>query len=326
MPSSAWAQAWETLADRVDPKIERAIDTDQELAWRETIAAGLAEKRMTPAVVEAYAGLLLRTEAGVPVRPAPHHRLWLDLLCDDRIPELLILAPPEAAKTTWVVSAWAGCRLGFFPEEPIIICSATGPIAKRRTLSLRNQTQVISWQSTFRNVRRAEGMMWRMEEFGLAPDGIPFPGRIHPSAAAFGVDGSVTGARGRIILCDDIVTRLNAKTAYQRNEVKEFVHSTLFPRLMSNREPDQTSGVSRKILIGTPYNPDDIYAELQDSGRYVVCSTPLLGPDTSSLTGLPYYATVTYPDSWPYDTLGEATLSPEEEAGVQAWIEGRQAS
>jgi hypothetical protein len=316
VPASPMQMAAELLADRVDPKIDRLIDTEQEMIWRQTISDGLAAGKMTPEVVEAYAGLLLRTETGVPIRPAPHHRLWLQLLCDDRIPELLILAPPEAAKTTWIVSAWAGCRLGFFPEQPIIICSATGPIAKRRTLSLRNQTQTISWQSAFRNVRRADSMMWRMEEFALAPDGTPFPGRIHPSAAAFGVDGSITGARGRIIIGDDIITRINAKTAYQRTQVKEFVHSTLFPRLMAQGEPGEAAGVSRKVLIGTPYNPDDIYAELIDTGRYVVCSTPLLGTE-ASLERTPYYATLTYPDSWPYDTLGEVPIrNGDDETGV----------
>lgn len=315
MPASAMLQAMEMLADRVDPKTEPLIDSQQEARWRDTIRAGLDRGIMSPDVVEAYAGLHLRTEDGFPIRPAAHHRLWLQLLCDDRIPELLILAPPEAAKTTWVVSAWAGCWLGFFPQEPIIIASATGPIAKRRTGSLRNQTQTVSWQATFRNVRRAEGMMFRMEEFALAPDGIPFAGRIHPSAAAFGVDGSITGARGRIIVGDDIVTRTNAKTAYQRNEVKEFCHSTLFPRLMSDREA-QSQGIgrtstSRKVLIGTPYNPDDIYSDLQDSGRYVVCSTPLLGDQAA------YYATVTYPDSWPYETLGDYWAEEERDDDLQ---------
>ena len=309
--TSPFAQAVELLADRVDPKIEMSIDTEQEMIWRQTISDGLAAGAMTPDVVEAYAGLLLRTEAGVPIRPAPHHRLWLQLLCDDRIPELLILAPPEAAKTTWIVSAWLGCRTGFYPEQPNIICSATGPIAKRRTLSLRNQTQLISWQSVFRNVRKVDSMLWRHEEWSVAPEGVPFSGRIHPTAAAFGVDGSITGARGRVIACDDIVTRVNAKTHYQRTQVKEFVHSTLFQRLMSSGEPGIPSGISRKVLIGTPYHPDDIYAELIDSGRYVVCSTPLLGTE-DYVDGVPYYATVTYPDDWPYETLGEAVIRPED--------------
>lgn len=310
MVASPIGQAWSLVADRIDPRIDRLVDSHQEAAWRNTISNGLAEMRMTPAVVEAYAGLLLRTESGQPVRPAAHHRLWLELLCDDRIPELLILAPPEAAKTTWIISAWVGCRIGFFPQQPIIVCSATGPIAKKRTLSLRNQTQTISWQSAFRNARRAAGMFWRMEEWSLAPDGVPFPGRIHPSAAAFGVDGSVTGARGRVVACDDIITRVNAKTEYQRNEVKEFLHSTLWPRLMSDQEqlPSQPFMPSRKVVIGTPYHPSDAYADMIESGRWVVCSTPLLGSDLSQLDGLPYYATVSYPDWWPHDTLGEAVV------------------
>lgn len=297
----------ETFASNIDPKTRRVIDSDQERAWRTTIRDGLAAGVMSPAVVEAYAGLHLRTETGQPIRPEAHHRLWLELLCDDRIPGLLILAPPEAAKTTWIVSAWAGCRLGFFPQEPIIITSATGPIAKKRTLSLRTQTQSLSWQSTFRNVRRAEGMIWHHEEWAIAPDGIPFSGRIHPSCAAFGVDGSVTGARGRIIIGDDIVTRKNAKTQYQRTEVKEFVHSTLLPRQMSDREDDgHPSGVSRRVFIGTPYNPDDIYQEFRDSGHYVVCRTPLLSDESGITDGLPYYATLEYPDWWTHDMIGEA--------------------
>lgn len=316
--ASAIGRGLGVLVDNIDPKTERLIDSRQEAEWRETIRRGLMARKMTPSVVEAYAGLHLRTPTGLPVRPAAHHRLWLEFLCDDRIPRLLIMAPPEAAKTTWIVSAWAGCRIGFFPEDPILMTSATGPIAKKRTNSLRTQADTVSWQATFRNVLRAEGMPYRQEEFALAPNGRPMPGRLHPTVASFGVDGSITGARGRVILGDDIVTRANAKTPYQRTQVKEFWYSTLSPRLMSDDEPGITAGTSRIVIIGTPYHPDDIYADLQDSGRYVVVKTPALGPDTSQSNGLPYYATVEYPDSWEHETMGDDMPTQSDDALPEA--------
>ena len=295
----AFHQGVDLLASLLDPVGQRIEDTYQEAVWRARIRDDLAAGRMTPDTVAAYAGLHLRREDGSPIQPAAHHRLWLELLCDDSIPSLLILAPPEAAKTTWIVSAWAGCRIGFFPEEPIIVCSETGPTARKRVNSLRTQVQTLSWRSTFRTVRPAEGLPFRQEEWSVAPNGIPRPGRLHPTAAAFGVDGSVTGARGKVIIGDDIVSRRNSKTAYQREEVKAFVYSTLKPRLMAERG-------AREVFIGTPYHPDDVYADFQDSGEYVICKTPALGDGPS------YYATLSYPGWWSGETMGEPHQRAEE--------------
>lgn len=276
----------------IDPRMDSVADGESEALWRAQIKAALADRTMTADVVEAYAALHLRDEKGRPIRPAAHHRLWLEFLCDDRIPFLLIMAPPEAAKTTWVISAWAACRVGFFPEEPIIVCSETSPTARKRVTSVRNQVITPSWQATFRNVRQAAGMAWHLEEWSVAPNGLPFPGRIHATMSAFGVDGGVTGSRGRIIIGDDIVSRKNSKTAQRRTDVKEYVSSTLFPRLQSEDN-------ARVIMIGTPYNPDDVYAEFRDTGQFVIVRTPALGE------GAEYHATVEYPDTWHYPMLGD---------------------
>jgi hypothetical protein len=288
----AIGDALDLISGIVDPRIDYAPDNDVEAQWRATIKAGLAAGNMTADVVEAYAGLHLRDEKGRPITPAAHHRLWLPFLCDDRIPFLLIMAPPEAAKTTWVISAWAACRVGFFPEEPIIVCSETGPTARKRVTSVRNQVITPSWQTTFRNVRQTVGMAWHLEEWSVSPNGIPFQGRIHATMSAFGVDGSVTGSRGRVIICDDVVSRKNAKTTQRRTDVKEYISSTLFPRLQSEER-------ARVVVIGTPYNPDDVYADFRDSGQFVIVRTPALG------AGAEYHATVEYPDDWDYEMVGE---------------------
>src|SRR5205085_3933931 len=111
----------------------------------------------------AFAALHLQTDNGEPIRPAPHHRLWLDLLCDFRIRKLLIIAPPESAKTTWAISAYLGCRIGIFPQQNVIIGSATADIATARSMTLRGMVETEEWQRTFpdiRPVKASDGLRW----------------------------------------------------------------------------------------------------------------------------------------------------------------------
>lgn len=257
---------------------------------------------MTPEAVFAYAELLLRTPAGQPITPAPHHRLWVELMCDDRIDQLLILAPPESAKTSWVM-AFCGLYIGVFPEYPIIIGSVSADVAERRSLSLRSLIESPAWRECFPDVfpvRGNKGLIWASDQWSVAPQGVPFPGRIHPTVAAAGTQGTVVGGRGRLVIGDDLLDRDKARTSHQRHEVEQWAHQEFFSRAMTNPK-------GRKILIGTSWHHDDLYARSQDPRQgWVVCHTPLLSPTPE------VYATLTWPDDWKYELRGEPfqTIDP----------------
>ena len=288
------------LTRRVD-RLERALgagaspaapDVSPEQAeLRAIVRRATTDRRMTPDVVAAYARLLLRTDDGEPIEPAPHHALWLELLCDDSIGRLLILAPPDSAKTTWIVSAWLGCYVAMFPERAAILASAATSIAVKRSTSLRTTAETPDWRAAFPGVLPARGMPQHAASWSLAPNGRPSPGRLHPTVSAYGTGGAIVGARADLIVADDLLDFENTRTAHQRETVYQWVHNSLLSRLKA--------GVGRAVVIGTPWHPDDAYGEFQKMGDFVVCKTPLLhdGPDV--------YAEVVYPDNWPGRMLGD---------------------
>lgn len=211
-------------------------------------------------------------------------------MCDERIKRLLIIAPPGSAKTTWVVGAYAGCYIGVFPQHNVIIGSSSESIAEKRSLSLRVMSQSAEWTQTFTGVLRARGMKWDPVEWSLAPEGNPTPGRLHPTVAAYGTGGSITGSRADLIIADDLLDFENSRTAHQRELVRSWLHNSLLSRIKAQ--------IGRVIVIGTVWHWDDIYSEAQNEGGWVVCHTPLLS-DSETMN-----ATLTYPDDWQHEMIG----------------------
>jgi len=247
---------------------------------------------VTPELVAAYAKLCLKNDFGKPIEPAAHHWLWLQFICDESIPKLLIIAPPESAKTTWLVSAYLACKMGKHPDKSFIIAGVTEGVAEKRSVSLRTMTDDPLWQGLFPGVKRAVGMEWTPVSWSLAMNGRPAFGRLHPTIAAYGTGGSITGSRADEILSDDLLDFDNTRTAYQREFVKTWFHNSLLSR--------RKSKVGRVVVIGTSWHQNDLYQQLKADGDWVVVKTPLLsdGPEV--------YATVSYPVNWQGELLGEA--------------------
>lgn len=284
------------LQDRLESRAKREATDLQQI-----IRTASSRQQITAEAVFAYARLLIRTDDGYPVTPAPHHRLWVMLMCDTRIRQLLIVAPPESAKTTWAISAFCGLHVGVFPEWPILIGSVSGDTAERRAISLRAMVTSPGWQECFPNVRPVRGtagLSWQTHQWSVAPvteegaeEGVPFPGRIHPSVSSVGTMGTVIGTRARLIIGDDLLDYDSTRTENQRETTVNWAHSSFFSREMAQ--------VGRKILIGNAWHYKDLYARCREEGGWVVCHTPMLSESEE------VYSYVTYPDDWKYPMIGE---------------------
>ena len=267
---------------------------EQREALRATIQRDKEKGNLSPVTVAAYAALNLTDDDGIPITPAPHHWLWLRLLCDERIKQLLIIAPPESAKTTWTISAYLGCRIGFYPEQSIIIGSVSGPVAEKRSLNLRSAIESAEWQQTFEGtlpVKSRRGLLWGSTEWSVAPNGEPRPGRLHPTVSAYGTGGSVIGSRADLVVADDLLDFDNSRTAHQRELVETWMHTSLLSR--------RKSGTGRVVVIGTAWHHADVYSKARRDGGWVVCHIPLLSESNQ------VFANISYPDNWPYETMGE---------------------
>lgn len=259
-------------------------------ALRQQIHADFKRKLLRPETVTAFAALHMATDDGVPISPAPHHWLWLRLMCNNDIAKLLIIGTPESAKTTWVL-AYIACVVGFWPDWPGIFATASDDTAEVRSLALRNIIESPEWALTFPHAQRAAGLSWRQDRFSLATDGKPRPGRIHATVSAYGTGGSITGSRARWIVADDILTYENSRTVKRREVVDTWVQNSLLSRVQSR--------VGRIIVIGNAWHHDDTHARLAARGGWVICRIPLLSESRD------VYATITYPDDYRGERLGE---------------------
>ena len=256
---------------------------------RERIQRAKARGVITPDVVADFAKLHMRTADGRAIAPAAHHVLWLHLMCDPAIRRLLIVGTPESAKTTWAL-AYAGCHIGFFPEQPLIIAAVSGPVAETRSIALRNIVESDEFGQTFPSVRPAAGMLWTTTKWSVAEEGRPHAGRLHPTVSAYGTGGSVTGSRAQLLIADDILDYDNTRTQHQRNVVDTWFHTSLLPRLMAQ--------TGRAIVIGNTYHHADTIALLRRSEGWVTCHIPLLSEGEEVL------ASITYPSDFAGRPIG----------------------
>lgn len=193
--------------------------------------------------------------------------------------------------------AYAGAYIGYYPERSVIIGSTSGAVAEKRSLALRNLVDSPAYQKTFTNVLPVKsrsgkgGLKWGVTEWSLAPNGMPTPGRLHPTVAAYGTGGSVIGSRADLIIADDLLDFDNTRTAHQRKLVETWLHNSLLSR--------RKSRTGRVIIIGTAWHHDDIYSKARKEGDWVVCKISLLSPTNE------VYAYLTYPPSYRGEILGE---------------------
>jgi len=96
------------------------------------------------------------------------------------------------------------------------------------------------------------GKKWTETEWEL-----DVKGRRDPTWRCAGRGGSITGGRADYIIADDVVTLESCSTPGERNRTWEWWSKTLMQMLI----PGGTL-----LIIGTPYNEDDLYARLQNAG------------------------------------------------------------
>lgn len=284
---------WASLPRRQKEKTAAAVlelARRQRERTRERLKAAKAADRLDAQAVADFAYLHITDDNGRSITPAVHHWLWLDLMCNQAIKKLLIIAPPESAKTTWLL-AYLGTHIAFYPEWPIIMAAVTDSVAEKRAQSLRVMVSSAEFKATFPELSPAVGMKWTQQEWSLAPGGKPRPGRLHPSLAASGVTGDVIGGRARLAVGDDLLDNENTRTAHQRDLVDGWLHKSFLSRRMSR--------VGRSIVIGTAWHHDDTYARMRNNGDWVICHVPLLSEGTAVV------ADVWYPEGYDGERLGE---------------------
>lgn len=212
----------------------------------------------------------------------------MQLACDPAIKRLLIIGPPESAKTTWI-TAYLATRIAFYPESNNIIASIDAETAMKRSMTIRNILATDTFHALFPDIQPVAGMKQLQEEWSVAKNGIPSPGRLHPTLRGYGTGQSIVGSRADLLVGDDLIDWDMSRTEGMRATIKSWFHNSFLTRLKAG---------GRIIVVGTQWNAADLYADIRTNGTgWVICHTPLLSDG-------PLTADISYPDNFTGRMLG----------------------
>ena len=204
------------------------------------------------------------------LEPAPHHALWLERVratVEKPGGRLLLVAPPGAAKSTYISFVLPLWFLGNHPDRAVLAVTSSDTMAHQfhSTVQLGLSSNP-AHGAVFpeRACRPDPGRGWSTD--GLYLQGVP-AGTKDPSYRCSGFGASVIGSRAHCLLLDDPVTQETATSQVEMQRVRQLLDMTLLPRLHPN---------GSALCITTRWGEDDVAAHLLKQG-WDLLHTPALG-------------------------------------------------
>jgi len=197
------------------------------------------------------------TEEVLKFKNPPHIKEWYDILDNKRHKKIVIAAPRNHAKSTAVSVNYPLNEIVRDCNIRILIVSNTLDQAE---LFLREIKGRIERDNNYReyagDLVPKYPEKWTDREIIIARTNLELK---DATISTVGMGGSVLTRRADLIICDDILSPENTRTAEQRKKVKDWFYQVLMPVL----DPH-----GRLIFIGTIWHSDDLLAELLKDPSY----------------------------------------------------------
>lgn len=185
------------------------------------------------------------------------HKSIIDNISSNK--STLDLAPRGHGKSTVGDVDFCITRILRNPNIRIMIGSKTQTQAQAFLKEIRTHfEQNESMLRVFGDWKTSKDNIWNDREFTVNKRTII---KKEATVTALGASGAVISKHFDIIIGDDLVGLENARTEKQRANLIEWFYSSLIPTL----EPD-----GEIHILGTRYNPLDLYEDLIKSGNYAV--------------------------------------------------------
>lgn len=186
-------------------------------------------------------------------RPMACHVEWITALRKHK--RLLITAPPEHAKTTYIAVLYPAWVIARNPDARIVIVCSTEAAAEERARAVQTILRDERYQRCFPWVVPAEP--WTTTRFTVRRRKAEDP---FPTVMACGVtSNSLIGQRADLIIMDDPMHEESARSELQRRLLDIWIRRTLITRLTDDAE-------SRMVCIMTRWHEADAANTLLDMG------------------------------------------------------------
>jgi predicted phage terminase large subunit-like protein len=199
---------------------------------------------------------------------------------------LIITVPPRYMKSITVAVAFCAWYMGRDPTRKIMVANYSEVIAGKHGRMFRALVRSAQFKRIFPSFRATFDTVAEMET------------TLGGGRKTASLDGSTTGFGAHMIIIDDLMKPLDAKSPVMRQKAKDFFDETLFSRL-----DDKENGIV--IAIQQRLHEDDIIQHLLDKDVFEHVNLPAIETDPQSL---PLY----FGNS--YERLPNDVLAPEYES------------
>jgi hypothetical protein len=223
---------------------------------------------------------ILRDEAtGNPISQAPYHEELQNFIDDND--RAVVWGHVEMGKTQQVSVGRPLFELGKNPDLRVVVVQATATQATKIVRAVGEHIDKNVWlHMVFPHLKRGKDQPWNSQQ--LTVDRTQ--GIVQPSFQGIGAHGNILGARIDLLILDDILTMENTRTQGAREDIYQWVKSTLLGRLTPN---------ARVIFLGNAWHPDDSMFRLSFEG-WASRRFPVRDPVTQ-LTN--------WPERWPQSRI-----------------------
>jgi len=190
-------------------------------------------------------------------------------------------------KTTTISITFTAYFMGHHPERANLAIGSSGQSANKITEAVTSLIEYSNaWKSVFPNVVPDKEKGWGENGYEIKRNDIDYSewkdinsARGDPSLLGLGIGSKTLIGKhpDGILLLDDILDEDNTASVRQMSSVATKVTGTILPFIVEDEtKPKGKRVITWPIVVGTPWQDDDVYQDIKDTGEFVFSATPVM--------------------------------------------------
>ena len=190
-------------------------------------------------------------------------------------------------KTTTVSITFGEYFIGHNPERANLFISSSGANADLITEAIRSTIEHSkAWKDVFPNVVPDKKKGWGADGYEVWNTDIEYPTwvdlnakRKDPTLLGLGIESKTLIGKhpDGLLLLDDVLDDDNTVSVRQMAAVARKVTGTVLPFIVEDEtKPKGETVVTWPVVIGTPWEEDDVYQDIKNTGEFIFSETPIM--------------------------------------------------
>lgn len=190
-------------------------------------------------------------------------------------------------KTTTVSITFSEFFIGHNPEKANLVISSSGANADLITESIKSDIEFSeAWKDCFPNVVPDKKKGWGAEGYEVMRTDMDYSKwvdmnahRKDPTLLGLGVESKTLIGKhpDGLLLLDDILDDDNTVSVRQMAAVARKVTGTILPFIVEDEsKPPGGKVITWPVVIGTPWEEDDVYQDIKNTGEFIFSETPIM--------------------------------------------------